>query len=111
VATLSRAFEHVTVACILLGSATGPSGHLAELHGSRLDMLLTRMVDTTVRGIVYEAAGSVGPDILAQGSARVRRACEASLTAYELLDIEPAAGKRWLDQAQAAVRRVLENPH
>jgi hypothetical protein len=74
-------------------------------------MLLTRMVDTTVRGIVYEAAGSVGAEILGQGSARVRRACEESLTAYELLDADPVAGERWLNEAQAAVTRALGDPH
>jgi len=68
VATLAPALEHVTVACILLGSARGTEEELADLHGSRLQMLLTRMLDTTARGVVYEAAGTVGSAVLAMGA-------------------------------------------
>ena len=57
VATIAPAFEHVGAAVILLGSAVGTPEALAALHGSRLDMLLLRMLDSTVRGIVYEAVG------------------------------------------------------
>ena len=60
VGTLAPALAHVGVACILLGSAIGTEEQLAALHGTRLDMLLERMLDTTVRGVVYQAAGSVG---------------------------------------------------
>ena len=59
VATLAGSLEHVSVACVLLGSAVGSPDQLGALHGTRLEMLLTRMLDTTVRGIVYEAVGSV----------------------------------------------------
>lgn len=76
VATLARSLEHVGVACVLLGSAIGSPDQLAALHGSRLDMLLTRVVDTTVRGLVYEAAGSVDPEILDGGVALMRARCE-----------------------------------
>ena len=76
-ATLARAFDHVAVACLLLGSATGSPERVQALHGSRLEMLLTRMIDTTVRGVVYESAGSVDQELLAAGAARVRQACEA----------------------------------
>ena len=69
VGTLVRSFEHVSVACVLLGSAEGTPAQLAALHGTRLEMLLARMLDTTVRGIVYEASGSVDRDVLAAGAA------------------------------------------
>ena len=69
VATLAPAFEHVGVACVLLGTATGTPVQLEALHGTRLDMLLERMLDTTVRGVVYEAAGSVQRALLTAGSA------------------------------------------
>ena len=73
VATLARSLEHVTVACVLLGSAVGSPEAVAALHGPRLEMLLTRVLDTTVRGVVYEAAGSVDAGVLAGGAAL---ACE-----------------------------------
>ncbi len=107
VATLAPAFDHVSVACVLLGSARGAPEELAALHGSRLEMLLARMLDTTVRGIVYEAAGSVDPLVLAGGAARVRRACEQSHIPYALLAADPLAPDAWLDAAAAAVQGLL----
>jgi uncharacterized protein YbjT (DUF2867 family) len=107
VATLAPALEHVTVACILLGSARGSDEELAALHGSRLEMLLTRMLDTTVRGIVYEAAGSVDPTVLALGARIVRDACEASLIPYVLLVADPSEHDRWLAAATAGVQTLL----
>src|SRR5437588_2345937 len=64
VATIVDAFEHVTVACILLGSATGSDEELAALHSERLEMVLWRMVDTTIHGVVYESSGSVSEELL-----------------------------------------------
>lgn len=109
VATLTPALEHVSVTCLLLGSATGEPDALAALHGSRLDMLLERMIDTTVRGIVYEASGTVGADLLHAGAERVRWACERSLIPYQLLLAEPAEPGVWLLAATRAVQSALLN--
>lgn len=107
VATLGPALDHVGVACLLLGSATGTSEQLTALHTTRLDMLLERMLDTTIRGIVYEAAGTVAPDILDAGAERVRRACERSLIPHVLLAADPADPAAWVREAAAAVRGAL----
>ena len=107
VATLAPALAHVGVACLLLGSASGSAEQLAALHGTRLDMLLERMLDTTVRGIVYEAAGTVDPALLAAGAQRVRHACERSLIPYVLLDADPRDHTAWVPVAAAAVERAL----
>jgi hypothetical protein len=110
VATLAPALDHVSVACLLLGSAAGDRDALRALHGPRLDMLLTRMLDTTVRGIVYEASGSVDEDVLAGGAELVRRRCDASLIPYALLDADPAEPVIWLEDALTAVLGLLEAP-
>lgn len=107
VGTLAPALAHVGVACILLGSATGTEAQLTALHGTRLDMLLERMLDTTVRGVVYQAAGSVDPALLSVGAGRVRHACERSLIPYELLSADPATDEAWVPQAVEAVERAL----
>jgi uncharacterized protein YbjT (DUF2867 family) len=104
VATVAPAFEHVGVSVILLGSATGSPEALTALHGSRLDMLLLRMLDSTVRGIVYEATGSVDPLILGAGAKRVRAFCEDSRIPYTLLD---GGGVEWPGGAADAVEQVL----
>jgi nucleoside-diphosphate-sugar epimerase len=107
VATLAPAFDHVGVACVLLGSATGAPGRLEALHGTRLDMLLERMLDTTVRAVIYERAGSVDPQVLAAGTARVRYACERSLIPYVLLSADPVDHVAWLAAASSAVDQAL----
>ncbi len=108
VATLAPALDQVTVACVLLGSAVAPPEQLAALHGTRLEMLLTRIVDTTVRGVVYEAAGSVDPDVLAAGAALVRERCEDSRIPYSLLDADPGEPAAWTAAAVAAVQLALD---
>jgi uncharacterized protein YbjT (DUF2867 family) len=108
VGTIARALEHVTIACVLLGSAVGSSEQLAALHSSRLDMLLARMLDTTVRGIVYEAAGSVGPAVLNAGAELVRARCEDSRIPYALLNTDPGDVDAWMVAAVAAVNNALD---
>jgi len=95
----------VTAVCWLLGTATGPPA--ADLHGPRLETLLERLVDTPVRGIVYEAAGSVEPELLAAGAAAVRAAAERWRMAAELVEADPAEHAGWLAAMQAAVGRLL----
>ncbi len=107
VSTLAPALAHVGVACLLLGSASGSEAALTALHTTRLDMLLERMLDTTIRGIVYEAAGTVPDEILAAGTARVRDACERSLIPYVLLMADPSDHAAWTGAAAEAVARAL----
>jgi uncharacterized protein YbjT (DUF2867 family) len=107
VATLAPAFAHAGVACVLLGSAQGNPEQLAALHGTRLDMLLERMLDTTVRGVVYEQAGSVNPELLAAGAERVKWACERSLIPFVLLDVDPSQHDSWLAAAVSGVEQIL----
>jgi hypothetical protein len=107
IGTLAPALAHVGVACVLLGSATGESGELAALHSTRLDMLLERMLDTTVRAVVYEAAGTVDPALLAVGAERVRYWCRRSLIPYVLLKHNPSGHATWTAAAVEAVERGL----
>jgi nucleoside-diphosphate-sugar epimerase len=107
IGTLAPALAHVGVACLLLGSAAGDDEQLAALHSTRLDMLLERMLDTTVRAVVYEAAGTVDPAVLTVGVERVRYACERSLIPYVVLDHDPSEHAGWTAAAVAAVERGL----
>jgi len=60
----------------LLGSAVGTTEELEAIHGSRLERLLERLVETPVRRFVYEAHGSVDDAILEHGERLVRAAGE-----------------------------------
>ena len=95
------------MACVLLGSATGTDEQLAALHSTRLDMLLEKMIDTTVRAVVYEAAGTVDPELLTVGAGRVRYWCERSLIPYVLLEADPGDHVAWTAAAAGAVRGAL----
>ena len=107
VATLSRALDHVGVLCVLLGSATGTAAQLRALHTTRLAMLLEKMLDTTVRGVVYEAVGTVDPAVLSAGAGVVASACERSLIPYVLLIADPREHEAWTPAAADAVQRAL----
>ena len=63
-ATLVPALDHVGVVIVLLGSADGDPDSLSALHGPRLEALVAKLLDTTVRGVVYEAAGFVPEPLL-----------------------------------------------
>jgi uncharacterized protein YbjT (DUF2867 family) len=107
VGTLFPALAHVGVACILLGSATGTDEQLAALHSTRLDMLLEKMLDTTVRAVVYEAVGTVDPAVLEVGAERVRYWCERSLIPYVLLRADSNDHPAWTQAARTAVQHAL----
>jgi hypothetical protein len=101
------AIDHVAVVCLLLGSARGRREELDALHGPRLEMLLARLIDTTVRGVLYEARGSVPAELLAAGSERVRRACELSRVPFALVETPPEDREGWLVAALAGVERLV----
>ena len=107
VGSLIGALEHVTVAVILLGSAQGEPGALAELHGPRLEMLASRMVDTTIHGVIYEARGTVDPGLLARGAELARAFGARSRARVELLEADPSDPESWLAETLAAVQAVM----
>lgn len=107
IATLSYALDGVTVLCWLMGSARGTPEQLEALHGPRLKMLLERSIDTTVRGLLFEASGSVGAELLDAGAETVRAACSYSEIPYTLLRSDPADPDAWLAGALAGVEELL----
>ena len=107
VGTLRYALENVTILVWALATASGPADAVAALHGSRLEMMLSKSIDTTVRGIVYEAVGTVAPEILQAGIAQLRRACELNEIPFEILTADPADSDGWAAAARAAIDRLL----
>ena len=101
--TLLGALAGVTVVCWLMASAEGAP----ELHGDRLRTLMERLVDTPVRGLVYEAAGRAGDEPLRQGVAIVREASATWRIPVELVEVDPADHEAWLSAAAEAVGRLL----
>ena len=99
--------DNATILCWLLGSATGDPEAVAALHGTRLQMLLERTIDTTVRGVVYEAAGTVPDGVLTGGAEIVTRACAYSEIPFRVVDAAPADHDAWLAATVGAVAGLL----
>jgi uncharacterized protein YbjT (DUF2867 family) len=87
VGTLMGALAGVTVICWLLGGVPAP-----ELHDGRLRMLFEKLVDTPVRGVVYERGSPVGEAIARDAAERWQMPVEV---------ITPGG------DARAAVERLL----
>lgn len=102
-ATLLPALEHVAVVVLLLASATGAEAR--ALHEERLEALLRAILDTTVRAVVYEAAGTLPGELLEAGAATVAELCARSRIPYEIARPEPWPG--WLSELVGAVERLL----
>ena len=94
IATLMDALHGVTIVCWLTG--TIPDG---DLHAGRLRMLWEKLVDTPVRGVVYEG-------MLPEGEAIARAASETWQIPLEVLDGDPLRDE-WVADAAAAVNRLL----
>jgi uncharacterized protein YbjT (DUF2867 family) len=90
IGTLMDALAGVAVVCWLLGGVPD-----RDLHGGRLRMLFEKLVDTPVRGVVYERA-------LPEGEAIARDAAERWRIPVEVID--PGG------DARAGVDRLLGLP-
>jgi uncharacterized protein YbjT (DUF2867 family) len=102
-ATLVPALAGVTVVCWLMGSAADSPA----VHGERLQTLMEHLVDTPVRGFVYEAAGTVEPSLLEQGAHIVRTASETWRIRAEVVSADPAEHDAWLGAMTEAVEGTL----
>jgi NAD(P)H-binding len=96
IGTLRYALENATVLLWLLGTVDVP-----ELHGSRLEMMLERTVDTTVRGVLYEIPPTrAGADV-------VQAAHDRHGIPIAFLDEDPVDEDAWGAGARAAIDALL----
>jgi uncharacterized protein YbjT (DUF2867 family) len=102
-ATIVPVLSGVSVVCWLMGTADGSP----EVNGARLQTLCEHLVDTPVRGLVYEAAGTVDRALLEQGAHIVREASRVWRIRGEVVISDPAAHEEWLGAMKEAVGRTL----
>jgi uncharacterized protein YbjT (DUF2867 family) len=98
VGTVLELVGDVAVAFHLLGSAAGDPEAVAAIHGPRLERLLERVVDTPVRGVVYEAVGSVDAALLEAGAEIVGTASRTWRIPAEVVTSEPKDPAEWSQQ-------------
>ena len=95
IGTLMEALTGVTIVCWLMGTIPVP-----ELHEGRLRMLWEKLVDTPVRGVLYEGA-------LPEGEELARACAETWQIPLEVLRADPRDHATWLPAAVAGVDRLL----
>jgi uncharacterized protein YbjT (DUF2867 family) len=69
--TILELVEDVTVLVLLLGGAEGSDEQLEAIHGPRLERLMEHLVETPVRGVVYE--GTEAGEEIVRNAARTWR--------------------------------------
>jgi nucleoside-diphosphate-sugar epimerase len=106
VGTLLDHVGDVTLVFWLLGSAVGEPEALSAIHGPTLERLLEEVVDTPVRGVVYESSGSVEPGILERGAAIVRAASERWRIPAAIVDADPEEREAWTAAVLGAAERL-----
>ena len=90
----------------LLGSALGDPEAIAAIHGPRLERLMEKLVDTPVRGFVYEGAGRVQWRHLERGAEIVREAAERWRIPVEVVTADPGDWEAWTEAMLAAAERL-----
>jgi hypothetical protein len=89
----------------LLGAASGAPEIVRSLHGERLERVLRMLVDTPVRGFVYEAAvaAHAGGE---RGAEIVREAAERWRIPVEVVAHSPDDWEAWTEAMLVATERL-----
>jgi hypothetical protein len=95
----------VTLVFWLLGRATGPPPLVAALHDERLERVLRMLVDTPVRGFVYEAPESAEAGD-ARGARVVHEAAERWRIPVEIVNRHPSDWEAWTEAMLGAAGRL-----
>jgi len=106
--TLRGVLDGVTIACWLLAGAAGPEEQLRALHSDRLRAFLESAIDSTVRGLLYEAAGPSTPaGALVEGERIAQEIAHRNSIPLVILHADPADIPLWLEQARGALSELL----
>ena len=109
--TLRGVLDGVAIACWTLAQARGAPEEVATLHSSRLEAFVRQVIDTTVRGFIYDASGGMLPDdVLAEGARIVRSVAELNAIPARVLacgDGVRADDPAWVAAAHAAIESLL----
>jgi nucleoside-diphosphate-sugar epimerase len=97
----------VTVVAWLLGSATGTPEAIEAVNRLRLESLLEKLVDSPVRGFVYEGAGSADRSVLDAGAELVERAGRTWMIPIRVVRAERDDDEGWATAMAAAVTGVI----
>jgi nucleoside-diphosphate-sugar epimerase len=104
-ATLMPHVANTSAMVWLMGSAVGDD--VEALHRTRLQAVLERLVDSPVRGMVYEAAGTLPGGLLREGATAVRKAAVTWQMPNVIVEQHPRDHDAWLAAMIAGVEEML----
>ena len=107
IGTVLDAIEGVALIYWLLGSAIGTPEQLAALHRPRLERLLEEIVDTPVRGFVYEFGTELPAALAASAFGLLRDAGERWRIPFEAVDGNPGSQELWLQGMLGAAHELV----
>ena len=97
----------VAIVLWLLGSAAGPEEDVAAIHGPRFEGLLERLVETPVRGFIYEGAGTVDGGCLPAARSSRRNAERTWRIPVTVTETPRSEGPAWVEELETAVVELL----
>jgi hypothetical protein len=97
--TILELVGDVAILVLLLGAAQGPDEELAAIHGPRLERLMEHLVETPVRGVLYE--GIEGGAEVVQTAGRTWRIPVRTISSSPSQRSHRGAGDRLADQVKA----------
>jgi uncharacterized protein YbjT (DUF2867 family) len=106
-ATLTPALAGISAICWLMASAAGDAQSIEALHRDRLSSLVSYLVDSPVRGVIYEARGSVRQTLLEQTAESLRATTSRHHMPAEVVSVDPSLHLSWIEAMRSAVSRVL----
>jgi NAD(P)-dependent dehydrogenase (short-subunit alcohol dehydrogenase family) len=106
IGTLVDHLADVTLIFWLLAGVTGDRELIAALHGPRLERMLEEIVDTPVRGFVYEALGALDQALLIGAMQALRDASERWRIPFEVVDGGGGDLGLWLAGMRAAASEL-----
>jgi uncharacterized protein YbjT (DUF2867 family) len=105
--TILELVDDVAIVIWLLGSASGAADNVSAIHGDRLESLLERLVETPVRGFIYEGVGTVDPSLLAGGAELCRNAERTWRIPVTITKTPRSSGPQWVEELETSVIELL----
>jgi hypothetical protein len=98
----------VTIVLWLFASAKGSPEELSAIHGSRLERLMERLIETPVRGFVYEMKGTVNPILLEHGSEVLEAAGDTWRVGISCVFVSPKDPHDWAEIMAGAATGLID---
>jgi len=105
--TVVDAIEGVAVVVWLMGTATGDPEVVGAIHGARLEAVIEELVDSGVRGLYYEGAGTVDGDHLRAGAEIVETSGGRWSMPVAVHLHDPSDHSLWLESALGVVQGLI----